>query len=220
MPAASTSLSKRQGVAAILRIARFQRLFGDLKTWRISDDLKVLEAAKGSALVLPFVKGLRLSAQLTYMLRTELSQTDVEVDWGHLLDNKGESCSPECDIIIHFRGHVDEWDGNTRPVMHFKFVSCERALAVISCKSYAKDVDAEYIQKLKPYVKHVFLFAECCAPNKVALLRKKARAAGYAGFGYLYAFDEKRAEYIHDEKEWLDFLDAVASKIKKAVAAR
>jgi hypothetical protein len=192
-----------------------------MQAWRISDDLRVLKATKGSALVLPFVKGLRLSAQLIYMLREELSGTNLKVDWGHLLDDKDESCSPECDIIIH-KGHVREWDGNKQPVMHFKFVRQDSAVAVISCKSYAqaKDVEAGYVQKLHPYVKHVFLFAECCAPDKVGSLRKRAKKASYAGFGYLYTFDEKRAEGVRDPKRWLAFLDAITSKIKRAARAK
>jgi hypothetical protein len=76
------------------------------------------------------------------------------------------------------------------------------------------------VQKLRPYVKHIFLFVECCAPDKVTSLREKAKKAGYAGFGYLYAFDEKRTECVQDEQAWLDFLDAVGSKVKKAVAAK
>jgi hypothetical protein len=214
--AVSTTLSKKQGVGASLRLTGFRQLFGELTALRISDDLKMLEAAKGSALILPFVKGLRLSAQLAYILRNELSETSLEVDWGHLLDENEKSCSPECDIIIHKTGHVQEWNGNEHPIMHFKFVRRERAVAVISCKSFAKDVDAAYVKKLTPYVKHVFLFAECCAPGKVARLERTARKAGYAGFGYLYTFDKKRSECVQDEKAWGRFLDAVNSKIKTA----
>jgi hypothetical protein len=206
--------AKRQGVGTTLRIASYNQLVGEMQTWRASRDLKALEAAKGSALVLPFVKGLRLSAQLIYILRRQLSETDLEVDWGHLLDDNEESCSPECDIIIHHKGHVEEWDGGERPVMHFKFVRRDRTVAVISCKSFARDVDAQYVQKLRPYVKHVFLFAECCAPDKVTTLQKKAKRAGYATFGYLYTFDEKHSECVLDEDGWLRFLDAVASKVK------
>lgn len=216
MPAASTSSSKTQGVAATLRIAAFHRLFGELHTWRISDDLRVLAAAKGSALVLPFVKGLRLSAQLIYMLRTELSGTGLQVDWGHLLDDQGASCSPECDIIIHRRGHVEQWNGTSQPVMDFKFVRRELAVAVVSCKSHLNGVDAEYVRKMRRYVRRVFLFAECCAPNKVLSLQKKAKKAGYAGFGYLYTFDEKTSQCVSDEKGWLAFLDTVASKVRRA----
>jgi hypothetical protein len=189
-------------------------------TWRIRADLKALKAAKGSALVLPFVKGLRLSAQLIYVLRTELSETGIKVDWGHLLDDRDESCSPECDVIIHHEGHVEVWNGNEEPVMNFKFVRGSCAIAVISCKSHAEDVDREYVQRLRPYVKHIFLFLECCAPHKVASLRKKAKEAGYAGFGYLYGFDKKRSEGLPDEEGWLNFLDAVASKVTKALKAK
>lgn len=175
MPTANTTRFRKRGVAETFRVAGFQALFGELKTWRVSDDLKMLESAKGSALILPFVKGLRLSAQLIYMLRRELKQWGLEVDWGHLLDDEDQSCSPECDIIIHYKGNDGEWNGSDDPVMNFKFVKQSRAVAVISCKSFAKGVDAEYVPKLRPYVKHVFLFAECCAPNKVASLRKKQK---------------------------------------------
>lgn len=219
MPATSASRIKTQAGAETLRLAGLRRLASELQPWRTNVDLKVLEAAKGSALVLPFVKGLRLSAQLIYIFRNELSETDVQVDWGHLLDDKGGSFSPECDIIIHHRGHVEEWNGSQQPVMHFKFVKRELAVAVISCKSYAMPVDAEYVQKLRRYVRHVFLFAECCAPNKVASLRKKAKKAGYAAFGYLYTYDEKSRICINDEKGWPDFLDAVSSKVKRALRA-
>lgn len=166
--------------------------------------------------MLPFVKGLRLSAQLIYILRNELSETDLQVDWGHLLDSEGESCSPECDVIIHRRGQVDVWNGSNKPVMDFKFVRQDLAAAVVSCKSFAKDVDKGYALKLRPYVKPVFLFAECCAPSRVGTLRTKAKRAGYAAFGYLYTFDEKSGECVKDEKGWLKFLDAVKKEVSKA----
>ena len=220
MTAVRASRSKRRGVHATLRSASLQRLCGELQPWRTSDDLKVLRAAKGSALVLPFVKGLMLSAQLIYILREELSETTLEVDWGHLLDDNDKSCSPECDIIIHHKGHAGRWDGGDERVMDFKFVKQDSAVAVISCKSYAKDVDKEYAQKLRRYVKHVFLFAECCAPGKVASLQRKARDAGYAGFGYAYTFDEKNSECDNNEKGWPTFLDAVVSRAKRARGAK
>jgi len=219
VPATSATRIKTQGVPETLRLGGLRRLAGELQPWRTNVDLKVLEAAKGSALVLPFVKGLRLSAQLIYILRNELSETDLEVDWGHLLDDKGGSCSPECDIIIHHKGHVEEWNGSLKPVMCFKFVKRGLAVAVVSCKSLAMPVDAEYVHKLRRYVRHVFLFAECCAPNMVPSVRKKAKKAGDAAFGYLYTYDEKSRICINDEKGWPDFLDAVSSTVKKALRA-
>jgi hypothetical protein len=206
----------RGGVGATLRITRLEQLCGQLKPWRTDDDLELLKAAKGSALILPFVKGLMLSAQLIYVMRVELSGTDLEVDWGHLLDAENRSCSPECDIIIHHKGHLGQWNGSDDPIMNFKFVSQDSAVAVISCKSYATDVDKEYVRKLRRYVKNVFLFAECCSPDKVNSLRKKANDAGYAGFGYLYAFDKKTGVSTNDPKAWSRFLDAVTAKVKKA----
>lgn len=218
MSAAATT-KKRGVVGDVLRLERFEGLAGELQPWRKSDDLKIIEAVKGSALVLPFVKGLRLSAQLVYILRAQLSHTDLEVDWGHLLDEEKVSCSPECDIIIHRRGFYREWNGSNRPVMDFKFVESEAAIAVVSCKSYAKakDVDADYARKLQPYVKHVFLFAECCAPSSVRSLQQKARNAGYAGFWHLYTYDAKTGECENDPQSWRDFLRAVQSKVQKAV---
>jgi len=206
---------RRRGVGAILRMASLRRLCGELQDWRSDDDLKVLQAAKGSAVVLPFVKGLMLSAKLIYVLRGELSEMGLEVDWGHLLDDKEESCSPECDIIIHEKGHAGQWNGDEDPVMNFKFIKRSAAVAVISCKS-GPTVDKEYATNLRPYVKNVFLFVECCAPDKVASLHKKAKGAGYAGFGYLYGFDSKTGIITTDPKAWLSFLDTVKSKAKRA----
>ena len=211
---------RRMGVGATLRLSDFERLVGELACWRANDDLKIIQAAKGSAVVLPFVKGLRLSAQLIYVLREELSHTDLEVDWGHLLDAEEQSCSPECDIIIHHEGHVRKWNGNEHPIMDFRFVPHTNAVAVVSCKSYAKDVDADYATRVRPYVSHLFLFAECCAPNQVANLQRKAKAAGYVGFWYLYTYDESTGECRKDPRSWQGFLNAVGTKVGKAVRRR
>src|SRR5258707_13284732 len=55
--------------------------------------------------ILGFVKGLRLSARLIYFLRERLSETlsqsNLAVSWGQLLDDNCEFCSRECDVIIH-----------------------------------------------------------------------------------------------------------------------
>lgn len=212
-----TAVAKEKaGAGTTLRLSDFERVAGELKRWRASDDLRIIQATKGSALVLPFVKGLRLSAHLIYVLRMELSHTDLEVDWGHLLDAREESCSPECDVIIHRKGYIRKWNGSDRPIMDFRFVQHASALAVVSCKSYAKDVDADYVKKLQPYVKHVLLFAECCAPNQVDSLRKKAKNAGYAGFWFLYTYDEPTNSCVTDPSGWLSFLRAIRSRVDKA----
>jgi hypothetical protein len=215
----SEAATKKNGAILrdVLRLERFEGLAGELKPWRKSDDLKVIQSAKGSALVLPFVKGLRLSAQLIYILRTRLSHTNLEVDWGHLLNDEEVSCSPECDVIIHHRGCWQEWNGSEHGVMHFRFVESKHAVAVVSCKSFAKKIDPEYAKKLRPYVKDVFLFAECCAPKQIGSLRSKAAAAGYAGFWYLYTYDEATGECENDPRSWRAFLTAVEAKVGKAL---
>lgn len=212
---ATAATKEKAGAGTALRLSDFERVAGELKRWRASDDLRIIQATKGSALVLPFVKGLRLSAQLTYVLRMELSHTDLEVDWGHLLDAQEESCSPECDVIIHRKGYIRKWNGTDHPIMDFRFVQHASALAVVSCKSYAKDVDAKYVRKLRPYVRHVLLFAECCAPDKVSSLRKRAKDAGYAGFWYLYTYDEATSLCVTDPSGWLSFLQAIRSRVEK-----
>jgi hypothetical protein len=207
---------KRSIMGDILQLEGFQRLAGELQPWRKSDDLKILEAAKGSALVLPFVKGLRLSARLIYILRAQLSHTDLEVDWGHLLDKDGNSFSPECDVIIHRKGYLQEWNDSTQRVMHFKFIEAMRAIAVISCKSYADSVDADYVKKVGDYVKNILLFAECCDPNRIASLKQKAKTAGYVGFWHLYTYDKATGMCTNDPDSWSSFLQAVKSRIKRA----
>ena len=215
---AAKTAQPRQNVAIKpLRFGPLYQLCNDLQMWQTDTDVKLLEKVKGSALVLPFVKGLRLSSQLIYILRTALSELEhVEVDWGHLLDENDNSFSPECDVIIHRCGHFAEWDGNAKPVMHFKFIKRECALAVVSCKSFVDRVDLKYAKSLRPYIGHVFFFAECCEPRKVDSLRRAAREAGYAGFGYLYTYNRETGETATDPKEWGNFFDEIASTVKKA----
>ncbi len=138
---------------------------------------------------------------------------------GHLLTSDGDSCSPECDIIIRQRGHVREWNGRDQPVMHFKFIDCKDAIAVISCKSVITSVDKEhrtYIKALKPYVDKIFIFAECCEPSAVKRLKRSAQAAGCDGFWYLYACD-KMKQCIKDPREWReDFLTTLEKLVDVA----
>ena len=153
-----------------LEMERFHGLAASLAEWRTNAELTKLEVQKGSGLVLGFVKGLRLSAQLVYILRGRLASTGLEVDWGHLLGPEGNPCSPECDVIIHNSGYHEQWNGPRgvgHPVMDFKFIKCTETVAVVSCKSMAENIDTEYAKKLKPYIKKILLFAECCSASKV-----------------------------------------------------
>jgi hypothetical protein len=200
-----------------MNLARFDTLRVDLQRWRTNYELKDLETVKGSSLVLGFVRGLRLSAQLIYILRERLSATQLEVDWGHLLGPDGNSCSPECDVIIHKQGYEGRWngDGGLSPVMDFKFIKCTEAVAVISCKSLAETIDKDYAMKLRPYVNYVLLFAECCGPKKIKKLKSDAKKYGYVGFWHLYAFDKDAGECTQDPKVWEHFLKSILRIIGK-----
>lgn len=195
----------RQPLSDMLKVEVFHGLKEELFKYRI-------QGIQDTG-ILGFVRGLRLSAQLIYAIRDLISSFDYEADWGHLLTREGRSCSPECDIIIHRKGYMHKWNGHKDPVMNFKFINCEDAVAVISCKSFIKTVDKKYAKDISSYVNKVFLFAECCDPRAVNRLKKSALTAGYEGFCYLYACDEKM-ECTVDQKEWIDFLAAIEKVVK------
>jgi len=184
----------------------FENLAVELTGWRTDPELSEAERIKGSGLVLGFVKGLRLSARLIYALRKSLSEFPVDVDWGHLLDLNEDSISPECDIIVHHKGIIQEWNGSNKPVMDFKFIQCNHAIAIINCKSHLTSIDKTYYSRLKPYVEHILLFAECCTLGKTEALKRRAQKVGYTGLWHLYSFERDTGTAVNEPKEWKDFL--------------
>jgi hypothetical protein len=178
----------------------------------------MMEAARAEGRVLAFVRGLKFSARLVYMIRDCLSGTGLQADWGHILDaDDSVTCSPECDIIIH-RKWRHRWNGHggKDPVMDFKFVDQKDAIAVISCKSYLKSIGQDYddySRKVRGYVKDVWLYAECCPPAAVDGLRKRSRKAGYNKFWYLYLWDGERPIQLN-EVMCQDFLKSVKSLVR------
>jgi hypothetical protein len=164
--------------------------------------------------ILGFVRGLRLSARLIYFLREHLSSTDLEVDWGHLLQ-RNETCSPECDVVVHTKGHAREWNGSNNPIMSFKFIDAESVRAVVSCKSSVSSIDKAYPKTLKKYgVDHVFLFAECCHESKFPRLREAATRAGYRGLWCLY-LTQRGGSIKDDPSMHAAFAEAVARAVRK-----
>ena len=199
-------------IGARLRLDAFYSMKEELLQWRIDEPLRDMERCRERGRILAFVKGLRLSAKLIYLLRTALSDTGLQVSWGHLLDRDENICSPECDVILHKPGWVERWDGSAEPVMDFRFVSCTAAVAVVSCKSLLDSVDDNlkaYCAQMQRYVKSVLLFAECCRPRKVRRLTGAAKRAGYAGLWYLYVLEEGSSEAEVDESVWRDFLETL-----------
>lgn len=198
-----------------LAVEELSALTTELQNLRSCPPLVKRSDGKYEGDILGFVKGLRLSARVIYFLRSRLSITDFEISWGHLVANN-ESCSPECDIIIHTKGHVRKWNGNDHPVMEFKFVEAQRALAVVSCKSMLNTIDKNYPKMLKKYgVESVFLFAECCRERHLERLRERAAAAGYRGLWCLYLVqDSGAAQFKTVEDMYIDFGNAVLKAVQ------
>jgi hypothetical protein len=192
-----------------LTLEDFHKLMEELLQWRIDPEIQKLEKKKPGGLVLGFVKGLRLSARLIYAIRKNLSQSNLEVDWGHLLDVERDQLSPECDIIIHRKGYIQRWNGDrSDKIMDVSFVDSRLVIAVISCKSSIKAVDVEYCKRMRKYVPDILLFAECCTPGAVKKLKESAKSAGYKGFWYLYTCT-RSSEHSHDENQWEDFIEVI-----------
>jgi hypothetical protein len=190
-------------------------LTADLKALREHPPLVRRTDGRYEGDILGFVKGLRLSAGVIYFLRERLSSMNIEVSWGHLLDAAQESCSPECDVIVHSKGHVRKWNGTDNPVMDFKFVEAAKVRAIVSCKSRLTAIDQVYPKALKKFgVKHIFLFAESCEETQLSRLRKTARGAGYRGLWCLYQTQKTASSFKTDEKMLIGFGDAVYRAIR------
>jgi hypothetical protein len=171
--------------------------------------------------ILGFVKGLRLSARVIYFLRECLSETDFEVNWGHLLNAEEQACSPECDVVIHAKGHVRKWNGGEQPIMDFKFIRAQGVRAVVSCKSRLDSIDASYPKALKQFgIRKVFLFAECCRHDRLSALQKQAVKAGYGGLWCLYTTEKEPEEekdnltFRTDEAMYVEFGKAIRQAVR------
>lgn len=203
------------GHKRVLIRQKFQTIKAGLQEYRLDKFIRTLERQqvpnKGN--ILPFVRGLRFSALLIYTIREFLHGTGLTASWGHIIDEDGIFCSRECDIIIHKEGHIMRWngDGGNHPIMDFKFIEQGDTIAVISCKSYLEKshIEKEYCEDLKKYISKVWLFAECCPPDKITGIRDAAVEIGYDHFWALYTWN--RATDVTQDllTEWEDFVDKV-----------
>lgn len=203
--------NKQTGHGKLLCEEPFNAMYADFLNWRMSDFRKQLRVTKEKGGVLPFVRGLRLSAHLIYAIRNILSGTNLDANWGHLLDENRIFCSCECDVIIHRKGHFARWNGTEKPIMDFRFIEQQKAVAVISCKSRLKsrnEIDREYCESMKPFVERIWLFAECCGPRNVESIREEALKSGYEKFWYLYTWSEKRGSKPNMDG-WNEFVEEV-----------
>lgn len=221
MSQASTGTDPR-GHAKVHKLRHFRELMAEFEYYRLDPDLTSM---KESERALAFIRGLRLSARLIYLIRQIISGSGLEAHWGHILSEDGRVCSRECDVIIHQPGELDRWNGEEHPVMDFRFIEHDLAIAVVSCKSKFHAVRAEdklYCQDMRAYVGKVYLFAECCHLGKAASLRNSAEEAGYEGFWHLYAIDKEMGETVADEKEWMGFvneIEAIATAARGGTSA-
>jgi len=172
----------------------FMSIFEEMQTLRADTFMREQEAKKTYGKILPLVRGLRFSTLLIYAIRDILKETELKTSWGHLLDENDALCSRECDIIIHCKRHggrEERWNGHKRPVMDFRFIRQQNAIAVISCKLLLKpsQIDKEYCDSMKLFVENVWLFAECCELGKADNVKNKALCSGYDKFWYLYSWN-------------------------------
>ncbi len=199
-----------------LAVEQLVGLTAELQMLRAHPPLVRRSDGKYEGDILGFVKGLRLSARIIYFLREYLSETGLEVNWGHLLDENGERCSPECDVIIHSTGYVRKWNDNAHPVMDFRFIKAGNARAIISCKSSLNSIDKNYPSDLRKYgIGDIFLFAECCEERRFLSLRKKAESASYQGLWCLYLTQNKSDSFTTDELMYIEFGNAVLKAVTR-----
>jgi hypothetical protein len=201
---------KIKGIGRLLKEERLGQMFQEFSTWRIDPFIREMEAKRQKGRVLAFVRGLRLSAHLIYTIREILSGTNLTADWGHLLDESEDFCSCECDVIIHRKGWFRRWNGTHEPVMDFQFIKQSEVVAVISCKSYlrAAQIDEEYCTLMKPFVKRIWLFAECCGPRSIDNIQEKAFRFGYEKFWHLYTWS-KQKDCEPNKDGWNSFVTEV-----------
>lgn len=200
-----------------LAIEDYASLVSKLSSWRIDQYVRYVEDQKkrGWGNVLPFVRGLRLSSQLIYVIRKKLMGSALTADWGHLLDKDGNYLSPECDIIVYDKqGEEHVWNDDIKPVFTFKFIKCTHTKLVISCKSFLNpsNIEVDYFNELKKHVEKIWLFAEYCGPKSPRRIEETAKRIGYQEFFFLYTWSKKTSQR-KNEKGWIKFI----TEIKKLV---
>jgi hypothetical protein len=196
--------------AKVLYKSSVNSIIADLSTWRIDSFIRELEKNKSKGRGLPFVGGLRLSSLLIYEIRDLLNGSKLTADWGHILDDDGNFCSKEADIIIHSGKYFKKWNGTHSPVMDFKFIQKEGAKIVISCKSYLKSsqIENEYYKEIKSYVERVWLFAECCGPKSIKNINKRCHEIGYEHFFHLYTWSGNQ-NICENYDGWFNFVEEI-----------
>ena len=206
-----------EGYLKIFQKEKYDTIKAQLLSYRLDPFIREKEGEIGTnkGLIFPFARGLRFSALLIYTIREHLSGSDLEVNWGQIVDDEGYACSGECDIIIHKKGHCNRWNGNDggNHIMDFRFIEKQNAIAVISCKSYLTKhaIEVNYCLNMLKYVKRIWLFAECCGPESVELIKTSSKEIGYEFFWHLYTWSRANDNIIDDEEGWYQFIETIKS---------
>ncbi len=205
------------GHSKVLTKQQYSVLKNELSTFRLDTFMRALDKnqTKNKGAILPFIRGLRFSALLIYEIRKALNGTPFKVTWGHILDENGEYCSSECDIIIYKGRHYARWNGSgdNESVMDFRFIEKDNAVAVISCKSFITktNIEVAYCNNMKKYVKKVWLFAECCGPKSGKSIEKAAKTIGYEHYWHLYTWNKTTDDIEDCLDEWVHFITTLKS---------
>jgi hypothetical protein len=199
---------------------RYDTITAQLLNYRLDPFIRDKESAEGKnkGLIFPFARGLRFSALLIYAIREALSGSDLEVNWGQIIDDEGFACSGECDIIIHKKGAFRKWNGSDggNHIMDFKFIEKEKAIVVISCKSYLtkSTIEKPYCESMLSYVNKVWLFAECCGPESIPLIEEASKEIGYEHFWHLYTWSRTTDDIINAPDRWYHFIGIIKELAK------
>lgn len=200
---------------AALQTEQLRGIAAELQFLRGHPPLTKRSDGKYEGHILGFVRGLRISAKVIYFLRQLLSTTNLEVSWGHIVDKNEQSCSRECDVIIHTKGSLQKWNGGESPIMEFKFVEVGSVRAVVSCKAELRSIDKNYPSELKEYgVSEVLLFAECCEERRLSALRDRAKRYGYRGVWVAYQKIGSNGEFSIDDGMHFEFAEQIRQAVK------
>lgn len=190
---------------------RYYKVSTPLLSHRIDPFIREVEAREGKnkGYIMSFVRGLRMSALIIYQLREVLSDTEYSAYWGQIINEDGEYLSNECDIIISKKdAYAKKWNGEgDQNIMDFRFIKAEHVKLVISCKSFltSSKVEKEYCENMKQYIENVWLFAECCGPQSIELIKSTSLEYGYNEFWHLYIWNRLTGETKLDEDLWKAF---------------
>lgn len=209
-------MSYREAFAA----ERYETVSRRIMTHRIDNFIREVEsrAGRNKGNIMPFVRGLRFSALLIYQIRNILSNSNLSAYWGQIIDEDYTYLSNECDIIISENEAFEQkWngDGGGNDVMDFRFIPKDKVKAVISCKSFItkSSLEKDYCENLLRYIDKVWLFAECCGPKSVSLIRNASSEIGYEYFWNLYTWNRNNGETKQNLEVWKHFEGKIVSLV-------